>query len=70
MLLNDRLALGVEYRGKPDNLSAFRKQDAGDVFLAWFPHRNFAATLAWARLGSIAGKAKQDGAYLSFQLPL
>ena len=70
VLLNDRLALGAEYRGKPDNLSAFREQDAGDVFLAWFPHRNFAATLAWVRLGSIAGKAKQDGAYLTFQLTL
>lgn len=70
VLLNDRLALGVEYRGKPDNLSAFKEQDAGDVFLAWFPHRNFAATLAWARLGSIAGKAKQDGVYLSLQLTL
>jgi len=40
------------------------------VFLAWFPHRNVALTVAWARLGSIAGKPKQDGAYISLQLTL
>jgi hypothetical protein len=27
-----------------------------------------AVTLAWARLGTIAGKQKQDGTYLSVQL--
>ena len=70
VMLTDRLALGLEYRGKPDNLSAFREQDAGDVFLAWFPHRNFAATIAWAKLGSIAGRAKQEGVYVSLQLTL
>jgi hypothetical protein len=70
VLLTDRLALGVEYRARPDNLAAFREQDASDVFLAWFPGRNAAVTLAWVRLGSVAGKASQDGAYLSLQLTL
>lgn len=68
VLLTDTLALGVEHRWKPDNLSAFKEEDFSDVFLAWFPHRHFAVTLAWARLGTIAGKPKQDGAYLSVQL--
>lgn len=68
VLLTDTLALGAEHRWKPDNLSAFKEEDFSDIFLAWFPHRHVAVTLAWARLGTIAGKPKQDGAYLSLQL--
>ena len=70
MLVTDTLALGGEYRRKPDNLSAFKAEDFRDVFVAWFPHRNFAMTLAFAKLGTIAGKPKQDAAYLSIQLTL
>jgi hypothetical protein len=70
VLLTDTLALGVDYRRKPDNLGAFKEEDFSDVFVAWFPHRNFAVTGAWARLGSIAGKKKQDGPYLSVQITL
>ncbi len=70
VLLNDNLALGMEYRWKPDNLSAFKEEDFRDVFLAWFAHRNVALTLAYAQLGTIAGKPKQQGAYLSLQLTL
>ena len=70
VLLTDNLALGAEYRWKPDDLSAFREDDFGDVFLAWFPHRNVAVTAAYTRLGSIAGKAGQQGPYLSVQLTL
>jgi hypothetical protein len=70
VLLTDNLALGAEYRYKPDNLGALKEENASDVFLAWFPHRNVAVTAAWARLGVIAGKEKQDGAYISIQLTL
>jgi hypothetical protein len=70
VLLTDKLALGADYRGKPDNLSALEEDDASDVFLAWFPHRNLAVTGAYVRLGTIAGKDKQDGWYLSLQLTL
>ena len=70
VLLTDNLALGADYRWKPDNLSAFREENFADVFLAWFPHRNVAITGAWANLGSIAGKKRQDGPYLSLQLTL
>ena len=70
VLLTDNLVLGAEHRWKPDNLSAFKEEDASDVFLAWFPHRNVAVTAAWAKLGTIAGKPKQDGAYISLQLTL
>ena len=70
VLLTDNLALGADYRWKPDNLSAFKEENFGDVFLAWFPHRNVAITGAWARLGSIAGTKRQDGPYISGQLTL
>jgi hypothetical protein len=70
VLLTDNLALGAEYRWKPDNLSAFKEEDASDVFLAWFPHRHVALTAAYAQLGTIAGKEKQKGWYLSLQLTM
>jgi hypothetical protein len=68
VLPTDELAVGYERRWKPDNLGAFREDDFSDIFVAWFPHRNVAVTAAIARLGSVAGKARQQGAYLSLQL--
>ncbi len=68
VMLTDGLAVGGEWRWKPDNLSAFKEQDAGDVFLAWFPSRHAALTVAYAKLGTIAGKPGQKGAYASLQL--
>lgn len=70
VLLTDSLVSGAEYRWKPDNLSAFREDDASDVFVAWFPIRNVSVTLAHVRLGSIAGLGSQNGTYLSLQLLL
>jgi len=67
-MLTDRLAVGGEWRWKPDNLGAFKEQDAGDVFVAWFPSRYAAVTVAYAKLGTVAGKPDQKGAYLSLQL--
>jgi Protein of unknown function (DUF3034) len=65
--LNDNLVLGVEYRQKPDNLSAFREDDFKDVFLAWIPVKYVSLTLAYADLGNIADKSHQRGSYLSLQ---
>ena len=65
LLLSRRLAIGVEYRQKPDNLSFADEDDWADVFVAWFPDKNFNLTLAWADLGSIAGADDQKGLYLS-----
>ena len=68
VMLTDALAAGLEYRWKPDNLGAFHENDASDVFIAWFPSRYAALTLAYADLGSIAGKPRQRGPYASLQL--
>lgn len=68
VLLRDNLAVGVEYREKPDNLSAFREQAASDVFVAWFPYKNFSLTAAQVDLGNVADKPRQRAWYLSGQL--
>jgi hypothetical protein len=68
--LLDDLLLGAEYRQKPDNLSAFREDSAGDVFLAFFPCKYFSVTAAYVNLGNIANKPDQRGVYLSLQISL
>jgi hypothetical protein len=65
VFITETLLAGVEYRDKPDNLTAFRETAAEDVFLAWGPVKNLTVTAAWADLGPIAGKPSQRGAYLS-----
>lgn len=65
VLLGRSLALGVEYRQKPDNLGFAKEEDAADIFVAYIPNKQFNLTAAWADLGSIAGKKGQAGPYLS-----
>lgn len=68
VLFDPRLAVGIEYRQKPDNLGFAREDDWGDVFVAWFPNKHVAVVGAWADLGSIATLDDQRGAYVSVQL--
>src|SRR3989344_4567827 len=68
VLLRDDLAVGAEWRAKPDRLSAFKEENAWDAFVAWFPHRNLSLTAAWLELGNIADKPSQRSLYLSAQL--
>ena len=71
-LLRKNLALGAEYRFKPNNLafagSAFIEDDWKDLFIAWAPTKNVSATAAYVDLGNIVGHPRQTGAYLSVQL--
>lgn len=68
LMLTDNLILGAEYRAKPDNLSVFKEDDAKDIFLAWFPIKNFSVTAAYLDLGNIANKDNQTAWYLSGQI--
>jgi hypothetical protein len=68
LLLTRRVAIGAEYRTKPDNLSFAREQNAADVFLAFFLNKNLSATLAYVDLGDIATIQNQRGAYVSLQV--
>lgn len=64
ILFSRHLAVGVEYRQKPDNLG-LGEDDWKDFFIAWIPSKDVNVTLAWAELGSIAGIPDQNGLYLS-----
>lgn len=77
-LLNKNLAIGAEYRAKPDHLNrsalgtgALQEDDWFDVFVAWAPSKNFSLTLAYVDLGKIAPAVqpkRQTGTYLSAQI--
>lgn len=56
VFLNDQTLLGVEYRGKPDNLKSagLAEDDIGDVFVAYFPNKTLALVAAYADMGQIA----------------
>jgi hypothetical protein len=66
-LLRKDLAVGAEYRKKPDHLP-FKENDWYDVFLAYAPTKNISLTLAYADLGNIVIKDKQKATYLSLQV--
>ena len=66
-LLSRQLALGVDCRTKPDNLSFAKEENAGDIFLAFFLNKNISLTLAYAMLGDIATQKEQNGLYVSLQ---
>lgn len=68
-LLNRKTVIGLEYRMKPHNLAADSETAASDLFLAYFPSKNFSLTAAYADLGEITvyNRRTQRGLYLSLQ---
>jgi hypothetical protein len=76
-LLRRDLAIGAEYRTKPDNLNpsplgaGLKEDDWADVFVAWAPSKHLSLTLAYVDLGRIVPAVvtrRQSGAYLSAQI--
>lgn len=67
-LLTRNLAVGGEYRTKPNNLRFAAEDNAWDVFGVWFLNKNVSATLAYTRLGRIATEPGRGGAYMSVQV--
>ena len=81
LLLSRNIAVGAEYRFKPNNLealgaaaglgTALREQDWKDLFIVWSPNKNLSLTLAWVDLGQvlpgITANRNQSGFYLSGQ---
>lgn len=59
------LAVGIEYRGKPDKLSFAAEDDWADLFVAWFPNKHVSLVAAWADLGEIGTLKGQTGLYLA-----
>ena len=68
LMVTDSLLIGTEYRARPNNLSAYKEDDAKDLFVAWFPTKYLALTAAYVDLGNIANKDNQKALYLSGQL--
>lgn len=81
-LLRKNLAIGAEYRVKPNNLRAMGQanglgeglqEDAWkDLFVAWAPNKNTSITLAYVDLGrvlpGVTANRSQSGYYLSAQV--
>lgn len=67
-LLNRDLAIGAEYRQKPDNLGIATEDDAWDVFVAWAPSKHVSLTVAYVDLGNIVIADNQRGVYASLQV--
>lgn len=63
-----RLAVGGEYRFKPDTLAFAREDDFMDLFAAYAVNPALTLTAGYARLGSIATFDDQRGVYLSAQV--
>ncbi len=67
LLLRRDLAIGAEFRQKPDNLP-FKEKNWYDIFIAYSPTKNVTLTLAYVDLGNIVIKENQKGTYLSLQV--
>jgi hypothetical protein len=76
-LLRKDLAVGTEYRVKPDNLNpsilgaGLKEDNWKDVFVAWAPLKQLSITAGYAGLGKIVPAVQpntQSGFYLSGQL--
>jgi len=65
--LSRRLAIGGEYRSKPDNLGIAREDDWFDAFAAYAVNRHLTASVAYVDLGSIATVKSQRGVFLQLQ---
>ncbi len=64
VLFGRHIAVGIEYREKPDNLG-LKEDDWKSAFIAWVPNKYMSVTAAYIDLGTIAGAKDQDGLYLS-----
>ncbi|KKO44906.1 hypothetical protein WG68_13865 [Arsukibacterium ikkense] len=67
VLLNYNLAIGVEFKQKPDKLAFAAEQHWRDIFIAWFINKNLSLTGAYVDLGHIAGQGSQTGYYLGLE---
>ena len=76
-LLRKDVAVGVEWRKKPDTLNpsvlgtALKEDDWADLFAAWAPNKHVSLTAAYVDLGRIVpgfAPKRQTGGYLSAQL--
>lgn len=63
LLLNDNLAVGMEYKQNPDNLSFAKQDDWKDVFLLYTPAKHVSIAIAYVDIGDVAQESNQTGYY-------
>ena len=68
VFLTDALALGAEFRTRPNNLRSFKENDIFDLFASWLPNKHLAVTVAYADLGRIANRSNDNAWYVSAQV--
>jgi len=61
------IAIGAEYKSKPDALAFASEDEWKDLFIAWFPNKDWHFAVAYVDLGSIGGIDDQTGYYFSVQ---
>lgn len=66
-LVNRRLAIGAEYRCKPENLAISPEDDWKDCFVAFWPSKQVSVTAGYLHLGDFGLLGSQDGTYVSIQ---
>lgn len=67
VLLRPDLAVGIEFRQKPNNLAFADEQHWRDIFVGWFINHHVSVVGGYVDLGSIAGLAQQQGYYLALE---
>ena len=67
ILLNYNLAVGAEFKQKPNELAFAREDHWRDVFVAWFANKHLSLVAGHVDLGSIATFENQTGYYLALE---
>lgn len=67
LFLHSQLAIGAEFKQKPNELTSAREDHWRDVFVAWFANKHLSFVGGYVDLGSIATLKNQTGYYLALE---
>ncbi len=67
LLVRHDVAIGIEFKQKPNQLAFAREDHWKDLFVGWFINRNVSIVAGYVDLGSIAQLDDQTGFYLAIQ---
>lgn len=67
LLVRHDVAIGIEFKQKPNQLAFAREDHWKDVFVGWFVNRHLSVVAGYVDLGSIAQLDNQTGFYLAIQ---
>lgn len=67
LLVRHDVAIGAEFRQKPNQLAFAREDHWRDLFAAWFINQQLSVVGGYVDLGDIAGLRNQQGYYLAIQ---